>query len=56
VIEEKFESMQEDFMSINCEIFEAGDRNKMEYMVIFKNYQKSIEKYIEQVLAKMLKI
>jgi hypothetical protein len=34
-----------------CGVFEDKEENKMEYMVIFNNYQQVIEKYIMQVLT-----
>jgi The ARF-like 2 binding protein BART. len=49
VIDEEFEMLQNDFLDKHCMVFEDEEENKLEYMPIFNNYQKTLEKYIEQV-------
>eukprot|EP01017_Pseudomicrothorax_dubius_P014500 TRINITY_DN1690_c0_g1_i1.p1 TRINITY_DN1690_c0_g1~~TRINITY_DN1690_c0_g1_i1.p1 ORF type:complete len:178 (-),score=65.56 TRINITY_DN1690_c0_g1_i1:184-717(-) len=55
VIEPTFEDLQKKFLDQNCEIFQEGEENKMEYMVAFKNYQKTVESYLEKRLKEELR-
>jgi len=54
VIDETFEKLQKEFFEKNCVVFEDVEENKMEYMTIFKSYQRIIETYIEQQLKAAL--
>ena len=51
VLEPDFEKLQRSFLNKHCDIFEDTEENKMEYMPIFKDYQKQIESDIETVQA-----
>ncbi len=49
MIEERFESMQEEFFHKYCDEFEDKEENKLSYTNIFKEYTKLTESYIEKV-------
>eukprot|EP01016_Furgasonia_blochmanni_P053854 TRINITY_DN8785_c0_g1_i3.p1 TRINITY_DN8785_c0_g1~~TRINITY_DN8785_c0_g1_i3.p1 ORF type:complete len:204 (+),score=41.62 TRINITY_DN8785_c0_g1_i3:200-811(+) len=46
VIEQEFEKLQKAFVEKNCMTFDDAEENKMEYMMIFKEYQKTLESYL----------
>ncbi|KAL4496230.1 hypothetical protein ABPG72_012967 [Tetrahymena utriculariae] len=54
VISEEFEKLYKKFLIDNCEVFEDEEENKMEYMIIFKNYEKIIDGFIQQELEKRI--
>jgi len=49
VISEEYEALSKQFFKDNCQVFEDDEENKMEYMLIFKNYEKTIDGYIQGV-------
>jgi len=49
ILSEKFYTRQTEFMEKNSQIFEDEEENKLEYMDIFKQYKKTLEKYIMTV-------
>jgi ADP-ribosylation factor 2-binding protein len=49
LLDEKFEHLQRRFCQEHCMHFEATEENKLIYTDIFKNYQETIETYINQV-------
>ena len=49
VISDEYEALSKQFFKDNCQVFEDDEENKMEYMPIFKNYEKTIDGYIQAV-------
>ncbi|KAM3139378.1 hypothetical protein pb186bvf_008598 [Paramecium bursaria] len=52
LISEEFEEISNDFMKEKCQIFEESETNKQEYMIIFNEYKKQIEEFIQKKLSK----
>ncbi|KAG2393489.1 hypothetical protein C9374_007020 [Naegleria lovaniensis] len=50
MMEESFSTMIDKFAEQNCNIFEEGEENKLEYTTLFAEYQGMIEKYLETSL------
>ncbi|KAK9679972.1 The ARF-like 2 binding protein BART [Popillia japonica] len=55
LIEDKFLELHNDFMEKHWQEFEESEENKFIYTDIFKEYQATIEKYIEEELGKKVK-
>lgn len=56
LISEEFEEIQNIFIRNKCKVFEISSENKPEYIVIFKEYQKTLERFIEKVFNKYSEI
>jgi len=54
VIDPTFEILQKQFFEKHYQIFEECDENKLEYTPIFKEYQMTIENWIESKLKEMI--
>jgi len=50
VLDEQFETSQNQFFRENCEVFDEEEENKMIYINIFKKYQSIIEDFINMVI------
>ncbi|KAI4464604.1 adp-ribosylation factor-like protein 2-binding protein [Holotrichia oblita] len=55
LMEDKFLELHNDFMEKHWQEFEESEENKFIYTDIFKEYQATIEKYIEEELVKKVK-
>ena len=55
VIEDSFETKQNDFCEKYYKVFEEKDENKLEYTKIFNEYTKTMEEFLEKELAKRVK-
>ncbi len=55
MIEDEFGQMNQEFMQRHFGVFTEEEENKPEYMVIFKEYQKTIETHIERELLARIK-
>eukprot|EP00128_Syssomonas_multiformis_P005958 Colp12_sorted_trinity150504_noHs@21928 len=50
IMDDEFQSLQNNFMDKNCSVFEDAEENKLVYTEIFQNYTSSIENFIETKL------
>ncbi|CAH0556801.1 unnamed protein product [Brassicogethes aeneus] len=54
IMNENFQSIQQDFMEKHWTQFEDDEENRLIYTDIFKEYQNTVEKYIEKSLLEKM--
>eukprot|EP00389_Voromonas_pontica_P001761 GDKH01002642.1.p1 GENE.GDKH01002642.1~~GDKH01002642.1.p1 ORF type:complete len:196 (-),score=36.22 GDKH01002642.1:207-794(-) len=47
----EFQEMRDSFVEKNCHVFDANEENKLEYMILFKQYSGMIESHLSEALA-----
>jgi hypothetical protein len=51
LISDDFEQIQSEFTREKCKLFSASEDNKPEHIIIFKDYQRTLERHIEEVFC-----
>ena len=54
VMDETYQQLQEKFCKAKCMAFENTEENKLSYMTVFKQWQETVETYVEERLTEMI--